>query len=346
MKTPAELEQFYQTGLQPELQSLERQRQAAVRRMIVVGLVLVPLAAGGGLLLAAATRSPLPLVFLAGAAVIVAAAVMRACCRDYVRQFKATVIDRLVRFVDENLRYDPAGRLDEATFIGCQIFQQHPDRYQGEDLVAGRVGATDMAFSEVHAEYKTTTHDSKGRPQTHWHTIFRGVLFWADFNKDFQGRTVVLPDTAERWFGRFGQMLQSWNIGRGELVKLEDPEFERLFAVYADDQVEARYILSTSLMKRIVDFRRKTEREISLSFIGARVYVALPGHRDLFEPRLLSSVAAFEPVRQYFEDLHLLTGIVEDLHLNLRIWSKEEVAGTPAALHSQGTDRTPRPPGD
>ena len=41
----------------------------------------------------------------------------------------------------------------------------------------------------------------------------------------------------------------------GELVKLEDPEFEKSFVVYSGNQTEARYILSTSLMRRILDYK-------------------------------------------------------------------------------------------
>ena len=144
-----------------------------------------------------------------------------------------------------------------------------------------------------------------------------------DFNKHFKGRTVVLPDTAEKLFGGLGKLFQSWNIGRGELVKLEDPEFEKEFAVYGNDQVEARYILSTSLMKRIVDFKRKTGKKIFLSFVGSRVFVAVSFRKDLFEPKVFSTVLAFEPIQEYFEDLQLAIGIVDDLNLNLRIWTKE-----------------------
>lgn len=56
------------------------------------------------------------------------------------------------------------------------------------------VGSTSIEFSQVHAEYKTeTTHrDDDGHETTdeHWHTIFQGIFFIADFNKDF--RTQVL----------------------------------------------------------------------------------------------------------------------------------------------------------
>ena len=48
-----------------------------------------------------------------------------------------------------------------------------------------------------------------------------------------------------------GQKLQSFTtaFSKRQLIKLEDPEFEKLFAVYGDDQIEARYILTPALMQ-------------------------------------------------------------------------------------------------
>ena len=109
---------------------------------------------------------------------------------------------------------------------------------------------------------------------------------------------------------------------RDQLVKLEDPEFEKHFVVYSKDQIEARYILSTSLMRRIVDFKKKTKKDIHLSFVGSKVYVAISYVRDLFEPRVFQTLLSFEPIQQYFEDLSLAIGIVDDLNLNTRIWTK------------------------
>lgn len=134
---------------------------------------------------------------------------------------------------------------------------------------------------------------------------------------------MVLPDYAEKFLGHLGTALQSWNIKRNQLVKLEDPEFEKYFVVYAEDQIEARYILSTSLMRRIVEFKKKTRKQICLSFVGSKVFVAIPYGRALFEPNIYKPVVEFEKIREYFEDINLALGIVEDLNLNTRIWNKE-----------------------
>lgn len=203
-----------------------------------------------------------------------------------------------------------------------RLFPRKVDRYCGDDMVSGKSGKTDILFSELHTEYKVRTTNSKGQIQTRWYTIFKGLFFIGDFNKDFKGTTVVLPDTAEKMFGSMGNLFQSWNLSRDELIKLEDPEFEKFFVVYGNDQIEARYILSTSLMKRIVDFKKKTNRNIHISFNSPKVFVAVSYRKSLFEPKIFTTLLDFTPIQEYFEDLQMAIGIVEDLNLNTRIWSK------------------------
>jgi hypothetical protein len=314
MKTLDQLREFYQTDLLPDLQALEDQRKAAVKQLLIVGGAALAMAL---LLLALLRAGPVGIILVAG--LLIGAGVLGArMTRGYRSVFKVAVIARLVRFIDENLRYSPDQGIPKSIFQTADLYKQQIDRYRSEDQVSGKVGATEIAFSEVHAEYKTK--DNKGH--TEWHTIFRGILFTGDFNKAFRGKTVVLPDTAERLLGSLGQKLQSWTPGRDDLVKLEDPEFEREFVVYGSDQIEARYILSTSLMERIVQFKRKTGKRIGLSFVGSKVFVAVPYTKNLFEPRLFSTLLDFAPIAQYFEDLQLAIGIAEDLNLNTRIWSK------------------------
>jgi hypothetical protein len=133
----------------------------------------------------------------------------------------------------------------------------------------------------------------------------------------------VLPDTAEKLFGFIGKALQGWNKSHGDLVKLEDPEFEREFVVYGSDQIEARYILSPALMQRIMEFKNKVGTKVHLSFVRSWVNIAIPFERDLWETSLLGKALDFKQIGEYHRDLELAFGIVEDLNLNTRIWTKQ-----------------------
>jgi len=323
MKSLNDLREFYLKTLRPDLKVLDDRRKKIVRKLFLIGVPTL-IVVGLCLLVIFANELEIKVVFIPlflGIAVMAVA--YRLLTKKFIADFKSSIIQRIVRFVDENLRYLSSACVSESDFKASRIFRHRIDRYRGDDLVQGRSGKTDVKFSEVHAEYKTETRDSKGNRRTQWHTIFKGLFYIADFNKHIRGETVVLPDTAERLFGRLGRKLQSLNKPRGQLISLEDPEFEKAFAVYGDDQIQSRYILSTSLMKRIMEFKKKTRRDVFLSFLGSSVYIAVSFQKDLFEPRIFKTLLDFEVVQEYFEDLTLAYGIVEDLNLNTRIWSKQ-----------------------
>ncbi len=323
VKSLREFKAFYESDLMPVLQSFESRRKRILKSVLITLLVVAVLAVAVILSVSELRHNPTGMVVVGVVGVLVVCIVGFLVSRGFVHDFKVAVVGEIVKFVDPSLNYAPKNRISEHKFRGSRIFEHRIDRYRGEDYVAGKLGATEIEFSEIHAEYKTVTHDSKGRRHTHWHTIFKGLFFIADFNKDFANLTVVLPDTAEKIFGFLGKSLQNLNFTRGELVKLEDPEFEKEFVVYGDDQVEARYILSTSLMQRITEFKRKTKCPIFLSFVNSSVHVAIRTGRNMFEPRMFRTLLKFEVVREYLQDLQLALGIVEDLNLNTRIWTKE-----------------------
>ena len=92
--------------------------------------------------------------------------------------------------------------------------------------------------------------------------------------------------------------------------------------VYGDDQVESRYILTPSLMRRIVDFKTQTGHILHLSFRHNNVYVAISAARDMFEPRIFRTILNRELIDGYLADMTMAVGIVEELNLNTRIWTK------------------------
>jgi hypothetical protein len=238
--------------------------------------------------------------------------------------FKHHVVRRIVEFIDPELKYLSASRIPTDLFISSGIFTRTPDRVSGEDLVKGRYSGVELSFSELHAEYMTTTTDSKGRTVTQWHDIFKGVFMVADFNKDFHTRTVVLPDSTEGVFGSYlGGILQKLDFTRsGQLVKLESPDFEKAFAVYGEDQVEARYILTPALMERILALRESFGDGLALSFAGSKLFLAMPMGRNLFEVDG-SSIESPGLLDRVFSDMSALIGVVDILNLTTRIWTKE-----------------------
>lgn len=222
------------------------------------------------------------------------------------------IMGEIVRFVEPSLSYEPKKYISLESYKASGLFSNHVDRYTGSDLISGKVGNTYIMFSQIHAqkEEEDTYEDSAGNKHTtkHWVTLFKGILFIADFNKHFSSRVIVVPKG--HIFG-----------AKGKKVNLEDPEFMKYFRVYGEDQVEARYILSTSLMRRILTLKEIANREIYLSFVPPNVYVGIPLD-TIFRPSHFKSILHYPIYETYFLWLAFFVGIVDTLDLNTRIWSK------------------------
>jgi hypothetical protein len=312
--------EFYETKLLPDLKILDRERKQVDRRVLLITLITLIIIIAEGKLIPSDIGNWKGGIQLM--TVIIGFILVSLTSKKYRLDFKTKIISKITGFADESLTYAPEGTVSQAEFINSAIFQKSCNSFQGEDHFHGKIDKTAIEFSEVVARHKTTSGTASKR-KTHYTTIFKGIFFVADFNKHFKTHTLVLPDTAEKLFGKFGQNLQSMSHFRGELIKLEDPEFEKEFCVYGDDQVEARYILSPALMQRIVEFKRKWNTKVYLSFRDSKVYIAIKLNKNLFETRLFKTVVDYDFIDENIRFLLLLIGIVEDLNLNNRIWTKK-----------------------
>jgi len=318
LKKLSELQDFFYEHIYPDLDFLEQKRIKIYSFLKKVAIALFVFTCIVIYLLLETIPNSFDLFIVSGTiSVVIFIFIYNIKVSGYVSLFKDQIIEKLVLFVDDSLRYSKNGSIGKHEYRRSSLFPQNIDRYIGDDLVAGRVDGVDIRFSEVHTEVKKKGNKGK----TYWKTIFKGLIFIADFNKNFQSKTVVIPDKSEKFFGSFSHFFQSFS-SRGELIKMDNPEFEKEFVVYSDDQIEARYILSHSLMKSILEYKKVVDKNISISFVGSNIYIAIGFKKKLFEPKIYKKVTSFDEVRFYFEILSLTVDIVKHLNLDRKIWSK------------------------
>lgn len=312
--------EFYEKELRPDLESIDLRRRETNKKALTVLMITVVAVLTELVLIPGNTDfpKPVPIIITAFAGLAATGIVSK----NYRKEYKEKIIARIAGYADEGLIYSPEGFIPMKEFERSRIFTLSCDKYSGEDHFRGRIGKTEIEFSEINAKHRNSSGTGANR-RDDYTTIIRGLFIIADFNKHFKTHTVVLPDTAEKLFGKFGQTLQSAAFGRGELIRLEDPRFEKEFCVYGDDQVEARYILTPLLMERIMAFRKKWNTRVYLSFLNSRVYIAISMYKDLFEMRPFKPAADYAFLEESVRFLTLITDVVEDLSLNTRIWTRE-----------------------
>ena len=304
------------------LAELEIQRKKIVSAQtqgwgaIILGIVLAIVISGiGGLVIG----------LILGAACIIPGGIIIYKINDntqvYKSRFKQEVVGAALSSVDQSLTFDPTKGMSEFEFIASQLFTTGPDRYNTEDLVCGKVDRTTFYFAEVHAEYKTEIQTKTGRQIT-WHDILKGIIFVADFNKIFNGVTVVRPKD-------FGASIGAWfskniiSLGDKNVVELENEGFNKNFVTYSSDQVEARYILTPAMMERINDLNQRSAYTVSLSFINSSMYIAFPLDHNYFEPPVFKTLLKPDLLDNDMSILGFMIDIVHELDLNTRIWTKQ-----------------------
>jgi hypothetical protein len=323
MITLEELENLYETQLKERLSELEVLRKSILTNIIYAILEFVP---ASTILVILYSKEIITDVYviagligvLIGGLVFVINAVSK--YNKYRSRYKNEVVNEIVHAIDPEWKYEYNQSIKLEEYYQSNLFSQSVDRCKGDDLIFGKIEKTDFRCSEFHTEYKTVTYTKNGGRQEHWHTIFKGLFFHADFNKHIKGETYIGPDYAEKLLGKWGQKLQF--SSKGDLVKLENLDFEKKFVVHATDQIEARYILTPTIMEALVNIHNQYKRPMHLSFVGSRVFCAVSFSENLFEPNIFRSGVNFKDIAMIYNLFMLNATIIKELNLNTRIWTK------------------------
>ncbi|MDR3267318.1 MAG: DUF3137 domain-containing protein, partial [Tannerella sp.] len=222
-------------------------------------------------------------------------------------RFQENIIKHYIRSIMPESQYNPEKYHSLATYNESLLFMIDVDRHSGGNYVEGIFDKTEISFSYMHTEYEEVTHTKNGTKRT-WHTIFKGIFMSADSNKNFSGKTLVLPDTAEKYLGGFGKWLQK-KAGNtvGELVYMENVKFEKEFVVYSTDPVEARYLITPKIQEQIFNLKKFLHKDLRLSFVNNHVFIAI-SRENIFKLKTSLSFTDEKTLIYYMKDIiELLT---------------------------------------
>jgi hypothetical protein len=96
-------------------------------------------------------------------------------------------------------------------------------------------------------------------------------------------------------------------------VGLEDPAFNKAFAVFGSDQVEAREILTPVFMQRIVDLEHAySGHHLRYAFSGADLLIAVEGPSRFEIGNMFSSLVDRRRVEGIARDLEQVFKLIDD----------------------------------
>ena len=303
---------FYNLDILPTLNALEEQRKEVLRRQwaTAISIFLCWGFIGYGL----AVSTTVEVVHIVGASAFVFLFyiyVDSQIKQEFVARYKASVITPLIHQIDPNLVYEKDRRIPERTFADANLFFDWT-RYFGDDYVSGKIHGVSVEFSELNV-VRSTKHVEK--------EIFTGIFFVCEFNKNLEHDVQVC--TKEMKFP-LTNLVELFTDATG---RLENKAFMNYFKVYGSDEITTRYVLTFSMMEKLVKLKKKMHVPLYVSFRGSKFYLALDyNDRRLFEPNTATSLRSDTDVHFYADILTGVYEIIEDLGLNEYLWDKKPSA--------------------
>ncbi len=226
---------------------------------------------------------------------------------SYYRRSKESLLPILAEFFGEfSYLYNPELPLD---LMDESMLFRDKGVMRGEDCFSGTYQNVTVQIMEYHRFKQEKRYNEKyQRREKVYVSKDRGLIFYADMNKQFEGKTVVVKDK-----GWLNIITKYQNLQR---VGLESPEFEKKFEVYSDNQIEARYIL-TPVMLEYMEKLQDIFSKIEFSFFRQHVMIKIETKKNTFEcSNFFRSVINKKRIAQNFDELYLLFSIITTLRLN------------------------------
>lgn len=221
----------------------------------------------------------------------------------YRRGVKLNVMEYFIKFFG-SFSYKHNYTIDEQIINKSALFSSY-NLHSGDDFFVGTYKDVGITISEE----KLIQHTGGKRSSTK--TVFGGIMIMLDMNKNFNGKTVVKKDSG--WF------LNKFSGCKGcKRVELEDVEFEKTFEIFSDDQIEARYLLTTAFMERILRLRDSFfSKKIEFSFFDNKLFMAVSTKDNMFETSsLFKSSTDYKSIEKVFEQFYAVFSIIDVLKLH------------------------------
>ncbi len=313
--------EYKQTYIDPHVNEFEKNRLALKSK---VKMAFVPLTIVGGAIAliflylliflennAAETKDD-PYVFtIIGCVIILIAAggYIQYHTNKFRLKIKDTIFPRIFAFFGDGFSYKSTSNFSARTLRHTEIIPDF-DREKYEDDINGHYKGVDIEIVDAHLrKWKNSGKKRKLK------TVFKGLIITFQMHKSFKGQTVITKDS-----GGLGNWLRG-KLSKYDTVRLEDPKFEKIFEVFSSDQVEARYLLTTAFMERLLKLSDTFgSNSIQCCFHGQNLLITLSTYKNFFEPKSVYSKLDFnDDCRSIIAEMSQIFDMIDTLKLNQNI---------------------------
>ena len=292
-----------------ELENLRKKARNTILIGVICGLVLTAMSL--------VFKSPFVSFAIIVLTIIITAILSSKSTREFSLAFKNTFVLTSLKSVFSDLVYEPEKGLNESVISSTGMMYMG-DRYSSNDYISGKYKNINVVQADVHIEEEEETTDSEGNTTTTWVTIFRGRWMVFDFNKTFKANIQV----SQKGFGN--SRISNWGAKiKYKKVMMEDQDFNNKFRIYAQDEHDAFYILTPSLMEKIKRLTSNISAKLLFCFVDNKLHIGIQNNKDSFEHGVFTKINEEKVVNEISQDIKLITNFVDELSLDNDLFRRE-----------------------
>jgi len=237
--------------------------------------------------------------------------------KEFTMAFKEVFVKKSLENFFTDLVYEPEKGLNSSVIANTRMMNMG-DRYTSNDFVSGKYKNINIVQADVHIEEEHETTDSDGGTTTTWVTIFKGRWMVFDFNKSFKANVQV----CQKGFGN--ARISNWGAQvKYKKVMMEDQAFNNQFKTFAQDEHEAFYILTPSLMEKIKKLTNNIQGKLLFCFVDNKLHIGLQNGKDSFEHSIYKQIDEEKVTNEISQDIKLITNFVDELSLDNTLFRRE-----------------------
>lgn len=233
--------------------------------------------------------------------------------KRYQIRIKNTLFPELLKIFSEKFKYinnlnmvDKETNISNGEFLGTCLYNRDITSRDDDDRFYGEYEG--VPFLMVETDFGWNSHD---RHRT-YHSMFKGLAMRFTMIKEIKSRVLILS--------KFSFTSVPKNF---EKVSLESSDFAKKYNVYVDSrvgsvaQVEARYLLNTAFMNRLMQIQTSFKiNKMCCSIYKNTLMIMLSTNKDLFEMNFL--FGKIDDPKQYqhlFEEFASVLAFIRVLNL-------------------------------
>lgn len=191
---------------------------------------------------------------------------------QFIREFKQNLLKSMISAISSDIEYHPYKHVPREKFKKAQFIKSYSS-YNGEDYFVGMYNNIISEFSEITVQQRSDKSTV---------TVFKGAFYVIEFPRAFAGRTSIVPDNLEKFLGGAGRFFQKLNIFRDNLMKFDNEQFEKEFAIYSSNENETIKVLNPALVQFLLDQKQKY-KNVYFGYSETNIYLGLDNRNDLFQ---------------------------------------------------------------